>query len=185
MGWEQLHEDAYGMSAWRRAVVSCGALVAHHAGYDRHGPRPARPDAPDPVTFGRECIPVVELLALAACRAAGENGVLVDDVELPQLLGWVDGAHTDQLPDGPLLDSDRTDADWRRLAEDDQCRRRAAGLAVLGAPSGAGRSHVGSRAPAITTRVIRRLAGKEPRSTASLVEVVTQDGQPYIRLGSA
>ncbi|MGW2107640.1 hypothetical protein [Streptomyces sp. NPDC001948] len=123
--WEQSHTDAFGMSAWRRAVVSCGALVAHHAGYDRHGPRPARPDAPDPVTFGREWMPVVELLALAACRAAWEDGVLVDDVELPLLLGWVDGAHTHRLPDGPVLDSDRTDADWRRLAGDDRCRWRA------------------------------------------------------------
>ncbi|MFD7533657.1 hypothetical protein ACFV8E_39655 [Streptomyces sp. NPDC059849] len=123
--WEQSHTDAYGMSAWRRAVVSCGALVAHHTGYDRHGLRPARPDAPDPAAFGREWMPVVELLALAACRAAWEGGVLVDDVELSQLLGWIDGAHTAQLPAGPLLDSDRAEADWRRLAGDDQCRWRA------------------------------------------------------------
>ncbi|MFD4341756.1 hypothetical protein ACFWPP_31800 [Streptomyces anulatus] len=104
--------------------------MAHHAGYDRRavrgpgGSRPRRPDAPDWVAFDREWTPVVELMALAACRAAWENGGLVDDVELPQLLGWVDGAHTHRLPDG-YLDAPEGEDAWHRLAEDDRCRGRA------------------------------------------------------------
>ncbi|MET9658144.1 hypothetical protein [Streptomyces sp. NPDC006510] len=128
--WEQLHTDVYGRLAYSQGLISCGALVAHHCGYDRRemrgpgGPRPERPDAPDAREFDREWMPVVAVMALAACRAAWQDGVLVDDVELPLVLGWVDGVHTHRLADGPL-DSDREAGDWRRLAEDTRSRRRA------------------------------------------------------------
>ncbi|WP_329460873.1 hypothetical protein [Streptomyces sp. NBC_01431] len=64
--------------------MTCGALVVWHTGYDNRtvpgpeGPRPGRPDAPGVDEFDRQWMPVVELLALAACRAAQEAYVLVD-----------------------------------------------------------------------------------------------------------
>ncbi|MFJ4745446.1 hypothetical protein [Streptomyces sp. NPDC088775] len=119
-GWERRHAAEYGTTAWSRAVVSCGALVAHHAGYDR------RPGAVSEAAAGfrQEWMPVAELLALAACRAGQAQDRPVDDVELPVLLGWADGAHTHLLHTGPL-DGHLGPAHWLRLAEDETCRSRA------------------------------------------------------------
>ncbi|WP_327257209.1 hypothetical protein [Streptomyces sp. NBC_01244] len=132
--WEQRNRSAYGMSAWRQAVATCGALVAWHAGYDNRaepgpsGPRPGRPDAPDGAQFTSQWMPVVALLALGACRAAREADVLVDDVELPGLVGWVDGADSGRLHHGPLETGEgreRTEAGWLELVGDAKRRRRA------------------------------------------------------------
>ncbi|MGW1776499.1 hypothetical protein [Streptomyces sp. NPDC002104] len=132
--WEQRNRAAYGTVAWRRAVLTCGALVVWHTGYDnrtapgRPGPRPGRPDAPDGAQFTSRWMPVVALLALAACRAAREADVLVDDVELPGLVDWVDGAYTGRLHQGPLETGEgrgRTAQGWLDLIGDEQRRRRA------------------------------------------------------------
>ncbi|MFJ7270306.1 hypothetical protein ACIQV3_27325 [Streptomyces sp. NPDC099050] len=132
--WEQRNRAAYGTVAWRRAVLTCGALVVWHTGYDNRtapgppGPRPGRPDAPDGARFTSRWMPVVALLALAACRAAREADVLVDDVELPALAGWVDGAHTGRLHQGPLETGEprgRTAEGWLDLVGDENRRRRA------------------------------------------------------------
>lgn len=133
-GWEQRNEAAYGMAAWRRAVMTCGALVVWHTGYDNRsvpgpsGPRPGRPDAPDGAQFTSRWMPVVALLALAVCRAAREADVLVDDVELPELFGWVDGVHTGRLHQGSLDTGEaraRTEEGWLRLVGDAKRQRRA------------------------------------------------------------
>lgn len=133
-GWERRNEDAYGMVAWRRAVMTCGALVAWSTGYDNRaepgprGPRPGRPDAPDAAEFNSVWMRVVALLALAACRAAREADVLVDDVELRALVGWVDGSHTARLHQGPLETGEareRTEAGWLELVGDEKRQRLA------------------------------------------------------------
>ncbi|MGW6706128.1 hypothetical protein ACWGDE_14720 [Streptomyces sp. NPDC054956] len=132
--WERSNELAYGMVAWRRAVMTCGALVVWHTGYDNRadpgprGPRPGRPDAPDVAEFNSVWMRVVALLALAACRAAREADVLVDDVELPTLCAWVDGAYTERLHEGPLETGEqreRTEEGWRELVGDEKRRHRA------------------------------------------------------------
>ncbi|MGW0396129.1 hypothetical protein ACWDYJ_35795 [Streptomyces sp. NPDC003042] len=133
-GWEQRNHSAYGTQAWRRAVMTCGALVVWHTGYDNRtvrgpgGPRPGRPHAPDGAEFAARWMPVAGLLALAACRAAREADVLVDDVELGALLGWVDGAYTHRLHEGPLDTGEvpeRTADGWIRLIGDGRRRCRA------------------------------------------------------------
>ncbi|MCM1973472.1 MULTISPECIES: hypothetical protein [unclassified Streptomyces] len=133
-GWERLNEHAYGMVAWRRAVMTCGALVVWSTGYDNRaepgprGPRPGRPDAPGAAEFNSVWMRVVALLALAACRAAREADVLVDDVELPTLICWVDGAHTARLHQGPLETGEareRTEAGWLELVGDEGRQRLA------------------------------------------------------------
>ncbi|MFE4637256.1 hypothetical protein ACFRJ1_28295 [Streptomyces sp. NPDC056773] len=132
--WERRNETAYGTVAWRRAVLTCGALVVWHTGYDNRadpgptGPRPGRPDAPDGARFTSQWMPVVALLALAACRAARAADVLVDDVELPRLADWVDGSHTGELHRGPLETGEppgRTEEGWLGLIGDENRRRRA------------------------------------------------------------
>lgn len=63
-------------------------------------------------------MPVVALLALAAYRAALEADLLVDNVELPTLFGWADGAHTGRLHHGPLETGERrerTEEGWFEL----------------------------------------------------------------------
>lgn len=55
--WEQRNRVTYGMVAWRRAVMTCGALVVWHTGYGNRsaagptGSRPGCPDAPDAAQF--------------------------------------------------------------------------------------------------------------------------------------
>lgn len=133
-GWERRNEAAYGMVAWRRAVMTCGSLVVWHTGYDNRavagppGPRPGRPDAPDGAEFNSRWMRVVALLALAACRAARAADVLVDDVELPPLFDWVDGARTGLLHQGPLETGEareRTEAGWLELVGDEKRRHLA------------------------------------------------------------
>ncbi|MCY0925302.1 hypothetical protein OTB20_03580 [Streptomyces sp. H27-H1] len=133
-GWERRNEAAYGMVAWRRAVMTCGSLVAWHTGYDTRavpgpsGPRPGRPDVPDGARYTSVWMPVVGLLALAACRAAREADVLVDDVELSALFGWVDGAHTGTLQEGLLETGElrgRTVEGWLKLIGDGKRQRLA------------------------------------------------------------
>ncbi|MGW5399145.1 hypothetical protein [Streptomyces sp. NPDC003952] len=132
--WERRNEAAYGMVAWRRAVMTCGALVVWHTGYDNRavpgppGPRPGRPDAPDAAEFTSRWMRVVALLALAACRAARAADVLVDDVELPALSAWVDGARTGSLHRGPLETGaarERTEAGWLELVGNEKRRHLA------------------------------------------------------------
>ncbi|MCX4781905.1 hypothetical protein [Streptomyces sp. NBC_01264] len=132
--WEDRNRAAYGTVAWRRAVLTCGALVVWHTGYDNRtepgpaGPRPGRPDAPDGAQFTSRWMPVVALLALAACRVAREADVLVDDVELSGLVGWVDGGYTGRLHQGPLETGERrgrTAEGWLDLVGDEKRRRRA------------------------------------------------------------
>lgn len=133
-GWERRNELAYGTVAWRRAVMTCGALVVWSTGYDNRaepgprGPRPGRPDAPDAAEFNSVWMRVVALLALAACRAAREADVLVDDVELPTLVGWVDGAYTERLHQGPLETGEageRSEEGWLELVGDQKRQRLA------------------------------------------------------------
>ncbi|WP_407841182.1 hypothetical protein ACE1OC_40005 [Streptomyces sp. DSM 116496] len=133
-GWERRNEHAYGMVAWRRAVMTCGALVVWSTGYDNRaepgprGPRPGRPDAPGAAEFNSMWMRVVALLALAACRAAREADVLVDDVELPTLIGWVYGAHTACLHRGSLETGEareRTETGWLELVGDERRQRLA------------------------------------------------------------
>ncbi|CAM5672293.1 hypothetical protein SAVIM338S_07064 [Streptomyces avidinii] len=133
-GWERRNETAYGTVAWRRAVTTCGALVVWHTGYDNRavpgppGPRPGRPDAPDGAEFTSRWMRVVALLALAACRAAREADALVDDIELPTLFDWVDGARTEGLHRGPLETGERrvrTEEGWLDLVGDEDRRRLA------------------------------------------------------------
>ncbi|MFJ7205962.1 hypothetical protein ACIQWR_20800 [Streptomyces sp. NPDC098789] len=132
--WERRNEAAYGAVAWRRAVLNCGALVVWHTGFDNRtppgprGPRPGRPDAPGAAEFTSRWMPVVALLALAACRVAREADVLVDDVELLALFGRVDGPRTDSLYRGPLETGEprgRTEAGWRALVGGSERGRRA------------------------------------------------------------
>ncbi|MEV5568069.1 hypothetical protein AB0L54_35240 [Streptomyces sp. NPDC052196] len=123
--WERGNRAAFGMAAWRRALMTCGALVVWHTGYDKHsttrgGPRPGCADAPDTDSFARHWMPVTELLALAACRAAQAADVLVDDVELTALLGWVDGAYTDRIHEGDLDTRGAPAVRWTALVTEDR-----------------------------------------------------------------
>lgn len=113
MEWEQRHQDRYGCDSWNRAAMHARIFfdweMEHDRGIDsqeRIRLVHARSDAE------REWADHKRLTALVLWRAAYDNGLLVDDVELHTVRRYYNTALSGRLlADGPIPDAARTTLD--------------------------------------------------------------------------
>ncbi|MGW3060663.1 hypothetical protein ACWC98_32685 [Streptomyces goshikiensis] len=115
--WEDLHQRSYRRGSWPQAEQSAGALMRRHTGRDPHDIERIEEEGTgtpaEQADMVSTWLPVTRLLALAVWQAARNAECRVDDIELHQALGWLDG-HPDLFSE-PLPPWTGLPGTWRRL----------------------------------------------------------------------
>ncbi|MEU6379564.1 hypothetical protein [Streptomyces sp. NPDC046909] len=134
--WEETHHSAYGLDAWTRAERQTWELCQRHLDYhvddlDLYASGTA--STPEAISE-RELtwLPANRILALAVWRAARQEGLLVDDVDLARTLWWLGGALHERLFADPLpvCNPDVVDLSWQELSEEHELLEAARGIAT-------------------------------------------------------